>query len=245
MSFEFPIFEKILKMNERQLKDYMVNFLTENYRRVENNKHFVLAYGNIPIALCAHLDTVYGDTPNFVFHDEKHGVIWSPQGLGADDRAGIYAIIRLIEDGFRPHIILTTEEETGCNGALELVLEAYRTSPFDNLKYIIELDRQGFNDCVFYECGNEKFHDYIQQFGFKEQKGSFSDISFICPMWKVCGVNLSIGYYYEHSPAEFLVEGMFEDILASVKIMLSEKNIPHFDWILIPADEPTMEGFEF
>lgn len=60
--------------------------------------------------------------------------MWSPQGLGADDRAGIFAIIQIIKSGLRPHIILTTDEEVGGVGA---DLLSKNGNPFADLRYII------------------------------------------------------------------------------------------------------------
>ena len=60
--------------------------------------------------------------------------------------------------------------------------------------------------------------------------GSFSDISMICGSWQVCGVNLSIGYYNEHTEREMLfLDSMYNTITRVIK-MLSIKNIPHFKW---------------
>ena len=49
--------------------------------------------------------------------------------------------------------------------------------PFADMKYIIQLDRRGTSDCVFYNCANEAFIEYVEKFGFIENFGSFSDIS--------------------------------------------------------------------
>jgi putative aminopeptidase FrvX len=81
-------------------------------------------------------------------------VIWSPDALGADDRAGVFAIIKILQSGLRPHIIFTTDEETGGYGAKALTSNA---CPFQDVRYFIELDRQGALDCVFYNCDNKHF----------------------------------------------------------------------------------------
>ena len=85
---------------------------------------------------------------------------------------------------------------------------------------MIQLDRKGSNDCVFYQCANGKFIKYIETFGFAEAIGSFSDISFLMPAWQVCGVNLSIGYREEHSVSETLnVHWMFQTIKKVEKML--------------------------
>ena len=154
-----------------------------------------------------------------------------PSIFGADDRAGVYAIIQIVRSGLRPHIILTTDEEKGCLGAAEL---AKLQCPFENLQYVIELDRRGTNDCVFYDCENPQFVDYVEQFGFTEAYGSFSDICEICPEWGVAGVNLSIGYQDEHSYQELLFVGPMLATIDKVKKMLQEDDIPFFKYIPSP-----------
>ena len=98
------------------------------------------------------------------------------------------------------------------------------------MKYIIQLDRQGTNDCVFYDLYNPKFMDYIESFGFVEDFGTFSDISILCPEWKICGVNLSVGYKNEHNRIETLNAGALFDTINKVIRMLQEKNIPDFEY---------------
>lgn len=55
--------------------------------------------------------------------------MWSPQLLGSDDRAGVYAIIQIIEAGYKPHVIFTTDEEIGAVGAQKLI-EDFPECPF-------------------------------------------------------------------------------------------------------------------
>ena len=173
------------------------------------------------------MDTVFYNQPGEVYYDQRKGVLWSPDGLGADDRAGIFAILQIIQSGLRPSIILTTDEERGGLGAQKL---AKRECPIPFLKYMIELDRKGSCDCVFYDCANPQFIQYIEKFGFVERTGSFSDISFLMSAWKICGVNLSIGYQDEHTIAEILnVNAMYRTI-DIVKKMLQEKEIPFFEY---------------
>lgn len=147
--------------------------------------------------------------------------MWSPQGLGADDRAGVFAIITLIRKGYRPSIVFTMGEEIGGLGAMALITD-YPTCPIQDLKYIIELDRAGEKDCVFYQCDNQNFTDYVSSFGFEEAHGTFSDISTIAPAWEVAAVNLSIGYEDEHSKVERLYINDMEDTINKVSKMLDD-----------------------
>ena len=217
---ELKTFEQFFQLTQPQLLKAMRQYLKSVYPKgkVVSTKDYVMAIGTIPVALVAHLDTVFKSPPSEIYYDRVKNIMLSPSGLGADDRAGVYAIIQLVRAGFRPTVIFTTDEEMGGLGA-ECFIKTFRKAPTE-LKYIIELDRRGSDDCVFYSCDNEEFSNYIESFGFITNYGSFSDISVICPAWKIAGVNLSIGYNNEHSTGETLHVGKMYNTIAKVKKML-------------------------
>jgi hypothetical protein len=155
---DFRTFERLCGLSQKGLKHTLSVFLKSKYEKVLETPDYICAVGNIPIALVAHMDTVFTHPARNVFYDRRKNVIWSPDGLGADDRAGVFSIIQIVKKGLRPHIIFTTDEEKGALGALALGQE---DCPFEDLRYIIELDRRGANDCVFYDCENPEFTDYI------------------------------------------------------------------------------------
>lgn len=222
---EFRSFEQLVSLTQEELHACMATYLKSKYNNVIVDKQFICAEGDIPVALVAHMDTVFSYPAYDVYYDPRKNVLWSPDGLGADDRAGIFAILQIIKSGLRPHIIFTTDEEKGCIGADAMV--KYEC-PFKELKYVIQLDRRGANDCVFYDCYNPDFIEFIEGFGFVEAYGTFSDISSICPAWKVCGVNLSVGYENEHSMQETLNIGHLYATIEKVKQILSLEEQPSF-----------------
>lgn len=224
---DYKLFEKLVSLKQNELRKAMIQYLKAKYEKILITKDYIVAIGEIPIALVAHMDTVFAKPVSNLFYDEKKGVLWSPEGLGADDRAGVFAILKILQTGLRPSIILTTDEEKGGIGALAL---AKIPCPIPDLKYMIELDRRGTNDCVFYDCYVPDFIKYVESFGFCEQWGSFSDISYLMPGWKTCGVNLSVGYQNEHSVAETLQIAPLYDTIKKVKNMLSEGDIPSFQY---------------
>lgn len=225
---DLELFEYIAKFTQPQLKNFLTKFLNAKYNTVVSTDDYIYAEGSIPICLVAHTDTVFQLPPEEIFYDSSKNVLWSPDGLGADDRAGIFAIIKIIQSGLRPHIIFPADEEMGCVGSLEL---AKKECPFKDLRYIIQLDRQGHSDCVFYGCKNKEFIDYVEDFGFFTAIGSFSDISALCPKWGVAGVNLSIGYKNEHSREEILYVTPMMVTIEKVKKMLTKQDIPYFKYV--------------
>lgn len=225
------LLKQILKIpTQEQLHKVLVKFLRKHYKNVIVQRDFIIAEGNIPIALVAHMDTVHRFSPIELYYDVENDVMWSPQGLGADDRAGVYAIVDIIKRGFRPHVIFTTDEETGGIGAKRLVA-MHPEYPFDQLKFIIELDRANKEDCVFYECANDEFTEYIESFGFEEDLGTFTDISIIAPAWRVAAVNLSVGYYNEHTLGEYLKLNELNKTIDRVINILQDTNSCSYEYV--------------
>lgn len=227
---DYRTFEKLCGLSQEGMKKTLGALLRSKYEKVVETSDYIYAIGDIPVALCAHMDTVFERPAREVFYDRQKNIIWSPQGLGADDRAGIFAIIQIIRKGLRPHIIFTTDEEIGAYGATAIGKEE---CPFSDLRYVIELDRRGANDCVFYDCENPEFTNYIESFGFVEAIGSFSDICMFCEEWGVAGVNLSIGYRDEHSTSEVLFVGHMLNTIDRVIKMLTVPmdTVPKFKFI--------------
>ena len=198
-------FTNLFKMTDKEIYEFVIKQLNlAGYTKIKEEPKYVAAQGDIPILLVAHLDTVFLDITRknmSVFYDQDHRVFWSPDGLGADDRAGVAMILTLLtETNLRPHILFTTDEESGDTGAMDAL--SCRKILFKDLRYIIELDRQGYKEAVYYNCFNKKFETYINSFGFDTDYGTYTDISILCPHWNIAGVNLSVGYYNEHSYAE-------------------------------------------
>lgn len=223
---------EIFKKTERELLDYLPEILIQKGYAKDNilvTDDYIYAKGNIPVMLVAHLDTVHSQTPINIFKDIEFNVMWSPQGLGADDRAGVYAILKLL-DLHKPYIVFTTDEEMGGLGARKVAKDL--NFNLQEIKFIIELDRQGKDDAVFYDCDNDLFTQYITSFGFNKNYGSFSDISIICPIWGIAGVNLSIGYYLQHTKQEHLNIKELEQTINKVRNVFN--NLPSYGFEYIP-----------
>lgn len=219
-------FKKMLKLDQAGLKKTMTEFLTANKYKPIVGDGFVYAKGDIPIMLVAHLDTVHKSVPRDIYYDEKQDVMWSPQGIGGDDRCGVYIITKLIEE-FRPYVLFTEDEEIGGVGAKKVV----ETIIAPDVKFIIEIDRRGSNDCVFYDCDNKDFTKYIESFGFKTAIGTFSDICTLSDHWEVASVNLSSGYYNEHTSNEIIKLEDMEKTYDRVKKILGDKNSEYYEFI--------------
>lgn len=234
---DYKLLRALCSMTQPALKNTLISTLKKKYSDVLYDGKFIMAKGDIPIALIAHMDTVFSYPPEDIYYDKEQNVIWSPDGLGADDRAGIFAILQILKRGFRPTIIFTEDEESGCLGATDLVTKI-EEAPWP-INFCIQLDRRGENDCVFYDCDNPDFEKYIEQYGFEKKFGSFTDIAIICPDWGMAGVNLSVGYKDEHSISETLRPGCLINTINKVCnlltdfISLAEDEQPKFEYIPI------------
>ena len=233
---DITLLKNLLSYDEKTLMTFCHLVLKEKYgeHNVYQTPDFCYAMGDIPVLMVAHLDTVLPSKP-VIMVTRDYNTWMGRQGLGADDRAGVYAIIKLLRWGYKPSVLFTTGEEVGGLGA-ESFVRQFPEAPVPT-KYIIEIDRRGRGQAVFYDCGNQDFVDYVETFGFVKHKGIFSDISFICPQWDIAGVNLSAGYYNEHTEYETL---RVEDLLATidkVKNMLDIANeAPSFAFESIVED---------
>jgi hypothetical protein len=168
-------------------------------------KHYVLWHrGEGLPCLVAHIDHVYNEKKGWdkrpILYNEEY--IWSPEGTAGDDRAGVYAVMRLFEV-LEVNALFTDQEERGGIGAWEACEETRLAS----VPYFIEIDRRGNKEAVFYNDEEElvpKFSEIISKFFFIE-KGSFSDISILGQHFNVASVNLSAGFYNEHQrSAEYI-----------------------------------------
>lgn len=197
------LIKQLCCLKTNNLKKVLEKYLRGKGYKPRRSDTFLIAEGELPLCLIAHMDTVFPRPPQQFFYDEKKSVLWSPGGSGFDDRAGVYAILSIVEAGYRPSIIFTDLEEEGGVGAQNLIT-FFPDCPFKDCRALIELDRANKNDCIFYSCTNLSFAKFIESFGFETEWGTFSDISIIAPIWRIAAVNLSVGYYLEHTTCEYL-----------------------------------------
>jgi hypothetical protein len=73
------------------------------------------------------------------------------------------------------------------------------------INLMVEIDREGVSQYVTYHTIDKKVDDYVTSFGFHEKTGCYSDIMDLTDYYMVPSVNVSAGYYNQHSSREFLV----------------------------------------
>lgn len=223
----FPI---LLDLMDRATIDEYGNLLAE--KRVGDGK-------GATVLLSAHMDTVKATNPDKVVTEENGYFKASlPNGegavLGADDRAGIAIVLealRSIPVGFsgRIKVAFTVEEETGCNGSANMNQDFYRDADL-----AIVVDRKGNRDIVV-GCFTAFCSDEVGEFmedasdkamtGFECTVGGVSDAVTFSENG-IQSVNLSAGYYNEHTVNETLSFGEMKEtvyLIVSALALINER----------------------
>lgn len=212
--------ENILRLNQEDLLNF--NYIELIKRGYENKdiiftEDYLYAKGNIPILLVAHCDIVHKTIPEIIVNDKKQRILWSPTGIGGDDRCGVYAILKICEK-LKPYVLFTTDEEIGGIGVKQFVEEIDKIP----VNFIIEIDRKGNEEVVFYQCDNKEFQNYIISFGFKKEYGSYSDVSTLSVSYDIAGCNVSAGYYNQHTTTEHIYMDHLENTINKVIQILKD-----------------------
>lgn len=219
-------FLNILKKTDKELKDFLYSELEFHYEFVEDNKDYLYFKGNLPVLLVAHLDVVHKEIPQIIYKEITNSgdsfKLTTTTGIGGDDRCGVWIILKIIEKFNKlfkdklsiPSILFTMDEEVGGLGAQKFI-ENYKTL---DANFILEYDRKGYTDVVAYDDGNDTLTKSIEKIGselgidYKENFGSFTDISYLCPHFGISGVNISSGYYNPHMSNEYIDFGQLTKI---------------------------------
>lgn len=222
-------FEKICRMSQKSLKNHVKQKLQMRYEEVIVDDGFVYAQGSFPVLLVAHLDTVHSKLPNMILYDKDQNIVSSPNGIGGDDRCGVYMIFEIIKK-FNCSVLFCEDEEDGGIGANKFVkTDLARTLDFN---YIIEFDRANANDAVFYSCDNYDFEKFITRDFYKINYGTYSDICDIAPVIGCAAVNLSCGYYKAHTKDEYVVlSDMENSIKAACDILARTTQNDKFEYV--------------
>jgi hypothetical protein len=222
-------FEKICRMSQEELKKYVADRLKATHNDITVGDGYVYAQGTFPVLLVAHMDTVHKELPKIIYYDKNTDSILSPQGIGGDDRCGVYMIFEVIKK-FNCSVLFCEDEEIGAVGT-EKFLETKLANEVE-FNYMIEFDRMGKNDAVFYDCDNPEFEKFITKEFYKTAYGTFSDISYLAPYIGCAAVNLSCGYYKAHTTNEYVVlKEMENSIQAACNILARTTEADKFEYI--------------
>ena len=173
--------------------------------------------------VAAHIDSVFSPKPvKIVAQDgvlrgfDEHG---QRTGMGADDKAGVFVCLELLERFDDIAVVLFAAEEIGCVGA--------KHAPagwFKDVGYVIEFDAPG-SGLVSYSSSGERLFANAGEFikiaapvlkahGLIHwQWHPYTDVMALRQRFEFSCLNLSCGYYNYHQPDEYVV---VEEVEAAV-----------------------------
>ena len=230
----------------RTHRKFCENILEPVFGQPDEHGNYVLAIGDNPrVCFTAHSDTCHWDyTGNQVEGTQqidvgKDKVIQlslceynkdTSRCLGADDGAGIWLILGMIRAGIEGYYAIFASEETGGHGSYKLKQDG--PDWLMNVDFMLSLDRAGYDSLVTHQGGvqgcsfnfGKYFEDALNSnevavLDYKcDSTGVFTDsANFTGDFPNV--INLSVGYFRQHTRDEWLdfyfTEGLL-DVLISL-----------------------------
>lgn len=149
--------------------------------------------------------------------------------LGADDTNGICCALQLLKVIPDLKVCFTTEEEIGFLGA------EYASDNIDffyNVSYLIQADRHGKSDLITHTNGIDSASEvWLQEisgimakYHYQEEWGIGTDIGVLAEKLQLSAVNISCGYYSEHTVNETTVIPELQNCLNFMEEIL--KTVP-------------------
>ena len=187
--------------------------------------------GSYP-CVTAHLDEVHVPTErNIVVEGDMIYAVDSQGervGIGADDKNGLWIINHLLHTKPVLKVALFVQEErdgemAGCRGSRDCSLDF-----FNDVRYILAVDRKGNSDVVTVGKGDIRLCDddmfpaaLLQKYGYECVPGGRTDVVAL----KERGLqtpccNIGCGYYNAHKPNEYTVFSHLQKALAFVSELI-------------------------
>lgn len=156
--------------------------------------------------------------------------------LGADDAAGAYIMLRMIEENIPGTYVFHNSEEIGCLGSKDIASVPYSVGGLDleqDFTHAIAFDRKGTSDFIHDQLGErmasaEFCAELITRLSakglnYRREIGLVTDTAMYADLVQEC-INLSVGYYDEHTENERLDYGhltlLLDTILADPKLFI-------------------------
>jgi acetylornithine deacetylase/succinyl-diaminopimelate desuccinylase-like protein len=180
--------------------------------------------------VAAHIDTVHPTKPVQIVQQDGMLIGFDPYGqrtgIGADDKAGVYICLELLERVDNLAVALFAAEEVCCQGAY-----AADAAFFEKAGYVVEFDCPARGLLSYTSGGVRLFQndgDFIQAAlpvlqarGLTRwQHHPFSDVMALRKRFGLSCLNLSCGYHNWHRPDEYVVLNEVEAALAAGEDLL-------------------------
>lgn len=229
---------------EKKIKKFIKRWVSDNVadviiRKDNNDGNVYITKGKAESYPCvvAHLDQVQRNHSADFIAVETEDIIfgYSPsnrrrEGLGADDKNGIWVALRCLEEFDNIKVAFFVGEEVGCVGSGRADI-----SWFKDCQFIIEPDRRGRGDLITSISGricSSDFEDAIpyEQYGYKPTSGMMTDVLELTDRGVgISCINLSCGYYDPHTDDESTVKEDLYNCLNLVRhiIAVNDRVFPH------------------
>lgn len=220
-------------------QQYIERFIVPTGAKPDVHGNYILDIGQPRYIFTSHTDSVHVTAGRQkITHDKKTGIVSLHKGnrfecLGADDAAGNYVMLRMIEAGVPGRYIFFREEEIGGIGSSAYARDnELELQKFD---FAIAFDRKGKTDIITHQyggrCASNAFADALaagmEDYGlglYASPNGSFTDTANFMELIPECS-NLAVGYASAHSPSETL------DLVYLMKLANA---CVSFDWSTLP-----------
>lgn len=201
-------------------KEFVRRFITSAYKHTEigpmENICVEVGHGSRTLFSC-HTDTAhFAGGRQKVLYDTNKGHAFKNDGrpLGADDAAGVWLLLEMIDAGIPGTYLFHRGEEKGGIGSHWMAehtapwLEQFdRAIAFDRKATHSVITHQGWSDCAsqeFAEALATALNAHCDDFMYvPDDTGVFTDTANYVDLIPEC-TNVSCGYYHEHTAKEFL-----------------------------------------
>jgi hypothetical protein len=172
-----------------------------------------------------HTDTVHiAGGMQEVVYDTNMGMAYKSDNepLGADDGAGMWILLNMIDAGIPGCYVFHRGEE--CGGVGSTWLARHRPEFFKGFKRAVAFDRKDVDSIITYQrggrcCSDEfaealaaEFNDVNENFAYRpDSTGLFTDTANYTHLIAEC-TNVSVGYMWEHTKDEYLDVGHLSDL---------------------------------
>ena len=200
MDLNLDYLSHLLSLNESELYNHIFQEIKPNFY-LDDMYLYLHKDDNLP-CLVAHIDTVHKQKPKLDDIVLENDILFNRggYGLGADDRAGVYALLELKDLPY--NLLFTNYEETGRKGVKRAIQD--RKDVLSKNTCFIEIDRKGTGHYVDYIGAEQEFLDIFNKRELQKDDGTYSDIYDLSSELSIASVNLACGYYKPHKDKEYL-----------------------------------------
>lgn len=237
---KYSEFIKICKYPQEYLYTMLCTTLKQMrytvYTNEQDGSKYIYAEHETPIniTLLAHLDTMFSNNEKDII--VKNNIISSPQGLGADDRAGVYAILQIIKK-YKCNVLFVCDEEYGQKGTKNFVKSPYFNKFKEHTNFILSLDLCGSNRMKFYNTTNKVFIKDIADitnYNIEPSGTHIADLTILVGGYEsettgakfdgcnIAGVNLCCGYENEHKLNEYIDMNVLNKTITKIYTIISK-----------------------